>query len=38
MSFVMTDELSVRVTKLLQGLVSHEFTAYLSVFNIFLTQ
>ena len=24
--------------KLLQGLVSHELTAYLSVFNIFLTQ
>ena len=24
--------------KLLQGLVSHELTAYLSVFNLFLTQ
>ena len=31
-------EFSVRVTKLLQGLVSHELTAYLSVFNLFLTQ
>ena len=34
----MTDEFSVRVLKLLQGLVSHEFTAYLFVFNLFLTQ
>ena len=32
------DEFSVRVTKLLQGLVSHELTAYLSVFNMFLIQ
>ena len=31
-------EFSYRVTKLLQGLVSHEFTAYLSVFNLFFTQ
>ena len=37
-SFVKADEFSVRVTKLLQGLVSHELTAYLSVFNLFLTQ
>ena len=36
--FVTRDEFSVRVTKLLQGLVSYEFTAYLSVFNLFLTQ
>ena len=34
-SFVMTGEFSVRVTKLLQGLVSHELTAYLSIFNQF---
>ena len=34
----MTDEFSVMITKLLQGLVSHELTAYLSVFNSFLTQ
>ena len=33
-SFITTDELQ----KLLQGLVSHELTAYLSVFNLFLTQ
>ena len=38
MSFVTTGEFSVRVTKLLQGLVPHELTAYLSVFNLFLTQ
>ena len=31
-------EFSMRVTKLLQGLVSHELAAYLSVFNLFLTQ
>ena len=31
-------EFSVRVTKLLQGLVSHELTLYLSVFKLFLTQ
>ena len=37
-SFVTTDEFSVRLTKLLQWLVSHELTAYLSVFNLFLTQ
>ena len=35
MSFVMTGEFSVRVTKLLQGLVSHELTAYLSIFKLF---
>ena len=34
-SFVRTDEFSVRVKKLLQGLVSHELTAYLSIFNQF---
>ena len=28
----------MRVTNLLQGLVSHELTAYLSVFDLFLTQ
>ena len=28
----------LRSQKLLQGLVSHELTAYLSVFNLFLTQ
>ena len=33
-----TDEFSVRVTKLLQGLASHELMAYLSVFNLYLTQ
>ena len=37
-SFITTDEFSVRLTKLLQWLVSHELTAYLSVFNLFLTQ
>ena len=36
MSFVTTDEFSARVTKLLQGLVSHELTAYRSVFELFL--
>ena len=35
--FIFTDEFSVRVTKLLQGLVSHELTAYLSVSDVFLT-
>ena len=34
----MTNEFSVMVTKLLQGLVSHELTAYPSVFNLILTQ
>ena len=34
---LLTDEFSVRVTKLLQGLVSDELTAYLPVFNLFLT-
>ena len=38
-SFLTTDEFSVRVTKkLLQGLVSYELTAYLSVFDLLLTQ
>ena len=37
-SFASTDEFSVRVTKLLQGLVSHELAAYLSVYNLFLAQ
>ena len=37
MSFATTDEFSVRVTKLFQVLVSHELTAYISVFNLFLT-
>ena len=37
-SFVTTDEFSVKVAKLLQGLVSHELIAYLSTFNLFLTQ
>ena len=36
-SFVTTDEFSVSVTKLLQ-LVSYDLTAYLSVFNLVLTQ
>ena len=35
MSFVTADEFSVRVTKLLVGLVSHELTTYLSSFNLF---
>ena len=38
MSFVMTDEVSVRSQKLLQVLVSHKLTACFSVFNLFLTQ
>ena len=41
-SFVKTDEFLVRQRwgsqKLLQGLVSHGFTAYLPVFNLFLTK
>ena len=37
-SFGTTDVFSVRVTKLLQGLVSYEITAYLSVFDLCLTQ
>ena len=36
-SFFMAYEFSVRVTKLLQGLVSHELIACLSIFNLFLT-
>ena len=35
LSFVMTDEFSMSVTKIIQGLVSHELTAYLSIFNLF---
>ena len=35
MSFVMTDEFSVRVTKITQRLVSHEPKTYLSIFNLF---
>ena len=38
MSFVTKDEFSVRVTILFQGLVSHELTAYFSVFNLSATQ
>ena len=33
LSFVTTHEFSVRVTMLLQGLVSHELTVYLPVFD-----
>ena len=33
MSFVTIDEFSVESQKLLQGLVSHELTAYFSIFN-----
>ena len=35
MSFITTDEFSVRVTKLLQELVSHELKVCLSIFNLF---
>ena len=35
MSFAKTDEFSVRVSKLLQELVSPELTAYLTIFNLF---
>ena len=36
MSFVKTDDLKLRVIKITgQRLVSHEFTAYLSVLNLF---
>ena len=36
MSPVTTDEFSVTVTKnILAGLMSHELTAYLSIFNLF---
>ena len=40
MLFVTTDEFSVMVMKILsQGLMPHEFTVYLSIFNLFyLTQ
>ena len=37
MSFVITDEFSVKVKKLLQVLVSHELTVYLPIFDLFLT-
>ena len=37
-SFVTTDEFSVRVKKLFRGSVSHELTAYLSGFDLFLAQ
>ena len=37
MSFVTKDEFPVRVKKLHQGLMSHELTDNLSVFNLFLT-
>ena len=36
MSFVSTDEFSVKVTKIIQGSVSHELTVYLSNFYLFL--
>ena len=36
-SFVTKDEFPVRVKKLHQGLMSHELTDNLSVFNLFLT-
>ena len=35
MSFVTTDSSQLGSQKLLQGLVSHELTAYLSIFNLF---
>ena len=35
LSFVTADEFSVSVTKIIQGLVSNEPTAYLSIFNLF---
>ena len=35
MSFVTTDEFSVRVTNFFQGLVAHELTVYHSVSDIF---
>ena len=39
MSYVMTDQFSVKVTKTTSRTgVPHEFTVYLSDFNIFLTQ
>ena len=38
MSFVTTDEFSVRSQQLHEGLASHELTVYLSISNIFLTQ
>ena len=38
LSFIRTDEFSVRVKKLLQGLVSYELTTYLSDLGLFLIQ
>ena len=38
MSFVVTDEFSVRVTKITSKSGVSELAAYLSVFNVFLTQ
>ena len=35
LSFVMTDKFSVRSQKLIQGLVSHDFTAQLSNLKLF---
>ena len=34
MSFLRADEFSVRVTKISQGLMPHELTAYLFIFNL----
>ena len=34
-SFFTTDEFSVRIHKLFQELVSHDLTAYLSIFHLF---
>ena len=38
LSFIRTDEFSVRVKKLLQGLVSYELTTYVSDLDLFLIQ
>ena len=38
MSFVKTDKFLVTVTKILQGLVSHELSVTLSVLELFLIQ
>ena len=38
MSFVTTNEFSGGHKNLLQGLMSHELTVYLSVFDVFLAQ
>ena len=37
-SFVTTDEFSIGSQQFLQGFVSHELTAYLSIFNVFSTE